>query len=104
MNAKLDGVAIGGWERDPNARYGSFVCDNGYRISIKYRSPQRISLAFNNNRKEAFIDYLDGGNHRYANAKNTLRWQENGTSGVLTYPDTDYAVSKRLLETPCRAR
>ncbi|EGY51350.1 hypothetical protein [Neisseria shayeganii] len=107
-NLTLDSVAIGGYQPDPNGRYGSFSCDNGYRVSIKYLSPTRISLSFHNG-KDRFIDYLDGqvdaaGDGRYANSLNNLRWQETNNAGVLTYPAGDWRTSRRLLSTACTPR
>ncbi|MDO4695112.1 MAG: hypothetical protein Q4A62_10945, partial [Eikenella sp.] len=106
-NLSLDGVAIGGYQPDPNGRYGSFSCDNGYRVSIKYRSPTRISLSFNNG-KDTFIDYLDGRSDtaggRYANSLGNLRWEEQNGAGVLTYPASDWRTSRRVLTANCTSR
>ncbi|MDO1508844.1 MULTISPECIES: hypothetical protein [unclassified Neisseria] len=105
-NLTLESVAIGGYEPDPNGRYGSFSCDNGYSVFIKYLSPIRISLSFNNG-KDRFIDYLDGqadAGGGYANRLNNLRWQETNSAGVLTYPAGDWRTSRRLLTTACTPR
>ncbi len=108
LSIDLTGVEIGGLPpKDPNAKYGYFNCDNGYRASVKYRSPDRISLHFNNG-KDNFIDFADrkpsASGTLYANAANTLRWHENQNGGVLTYPASDYRTSRKLLDTVCRPR
>lgn len=106
-NLSLDSIAIGGYQPDPNGRYGQFNCDNGYRVSTKYLSPTRISLSFNNG-KDTYIDYLDGQSDAaggsYANGLNNLRWQEKNGSGVLTYPASDWRTSRRLHTTNCTPR
>ncbi|MDO1509066.1 MULTISPECIES: MliC family protein [unclassified Neisseria] len=83
------------------------MCDNGYKVFVNYKSADNIVVSFNNG-KDTFIVPAHrapaASGEYYANDANTLRWHEKNGTAVLTYPDSNYRTSRKLLETTCRPR
>lgn len=90
-----------------DGHYRAFHCDNGYRVSIKYKSPEQISINFSTG-KDIFVAIAhsvpSASGSQYVNELGNLRWQERGGTAHFTYPASDWRSSGRLLETTCTAR
>ncbi|PJK14874.1 hypothetical protein CO613_04075 [Lysobacteraceae bacterium NML07-0707] len=96
-------------QAEPQAVEGDFRrfhCDNGYRVSVKYRSPEQISVSFNNG-NDTFVVVANStpaaSGADYVNNLGNLRWHEKGDIAHFTYPASDWRSSRHLLETTCRA-
>ncbi|MDO5087569.1 MAG: MliC family protein [Comamonadaceae bacterium] len=84
-----------------------FHCDNAYRVSVKYRTPEQISISFNNG-KDIFVVTANrapvASGAQYVNDLGNLRWHERGDTAHFTYPASDWRSSGRLQQTTCRAQ
>ncbi|MDO4725395.1 MAG: MliC family protein [Comamonadaceae bacterium] len=90
-----------------DGHYRAFHCDNGYRVSVKYKSPEQISINFSTG-KDIFVVIANSApsasGTQYVNDLGNLRWQERGDMAHFTYPASDWRSSGRLLETTCRVK
>ncbi|MDO4709359.1 MAG: MliC family protein [Pseudomonadota bacterium] len=104
----LDGVSFpGGDTYQLDGDYRAFHCDNGYRVSVKYKSPEQISINFSTG-KDIFVVIANSApaasGSQYVNDLGNLRWHEQGNAAHFTYPANDWRSSGRLLETTCRIK
>lgn len=106
LNLNLEGVEIGGLEREPGV-LTKFQCENGYKGSVKVRPSGRTTFLFKDSKGTYAPSMKNIGtaeNPIYVNEKKTLRWQKTGNQVQFTYPAADYAQSGRLLATSCVIR
>lgn len=104
LNLDLTGVEIGGLEPDPSMKISKFRCENGYKVSVYYKSEDLVRVAFNDGKDTYVPDAKrvpSASGALYANDRNTLKWHEKNDTGILTYPAADYGTSKKLLDTVC---
>ncbi|MDO4697427.1 MAG: hypothetical protein Q4A60_01925 [Pasteurellaceae bacterium] len=104
LNLNLEGVEIGGLEREPGV-LTKFQCENGYKGSVKVKNNGKTTLRYedgNNIYLPTMQNIGTAENPIYVNEKKTLRWQKTGNQVQFTYPAPDYAQSGQLLQTSCR--